>query len=163
MEKVHWKKNIDPNWIGCYVLPEGKDIVVKILSVTFDTALKVAGKAKKSHVAIFDKNPYFDKPMLLNATNCKRLTARTGSPYPQDWSNIEVTLCQEMDKCVTGGQDWGLRIKAEIPKLPDLQSGTKAYQNAVIHLKGEGKIEDIEKRFTLTPDIKKQLESDANT
>ena len=96
--------------------------------------------------------------MLLNATNCKRLQIRTGSPYIQDWVNLEVTLCQEMDKTVTGGQDWALRIKGEKPQLPFLMENTKAFDNAVIHMQKGGKIEDIKTRFQLTDEVKLILE-----
>lgn len=155
--QTHYKKNLDPNWIGTYVLPDGKDIVVKLLKVTFEKNLKVAGKAKNSHVAYFDKNPHFDKPMLLNPTNCKRLSMLFGTPIIEKWANMNVTLCQEMDKCVTGGQDWALRIRAEKPALPTLTVEMAAFPNVVDYVRKGGLIEDIEKRYVLTPEIKQTI------
>lgn len=112
---THWKtKIIDINWIGTHVLPEGKDLVVEITSVKWDEQAKVMGQMKPSFVAHFAKNPYFDKPMLLNKTNLKRLSKITGTNEFESWVdlNITVVLCQEMDKAIGGGKDWALRIKA---------------------------------------------------
>jgi hypothetical protein len=116
---THWKKNIDTNWIGCHVLPNGQDIVVTLLRVEFKKGVKVAGKSQDKYVAYFDKNPYFDKPMLLNKTNLKRVEILTGTPIIENWGNLnmKVTICQEMDKCIGGGEDWALRIKAKAPVL----------------------------------------------
>ena len=122
--KTHWKKTIDPNWIGTYVLPDGKAINVKLLNVRFEVA-KVMGKTENSAVARFEKNKHFDKPMLLNSTNCKRLSKLTNSPYIEDWNNLDITLCQEMDRAIGGGKDWALRISPIKPKSKSIADFTE--------------------------------------
>ncbi len=107
---THWRKNLDPNWIGTYVLPEGQQIEALITKVHFEKGLKVAGKTKDGYVADFAANKYFDKPMLLNPTNCKRLTLLTGNPNFETWVNVPVFLTQEMSKMPDGSQDYALRI-----------------------------------------------------
>ncbi len=115
---THWKKKlVDVNWIGTYVLPNEQDIIVTLIKVEWKEGVKVMGQAKSCFVATFAPNEYFDKPMILNKTNLKRVTKLTGTPNIEQWTNlnINVTLCQEMDKSVGGGQDWALRIKQTSP------------------------------------------------
>lgn len=114
--KTHWKKTTDTDWIGTYVLPDSKPIIVKLIRAEY-AKVKIQGKSDDRVVAYFEKNKYFDKPMLLNATNMKRLTKLTGSPYIEDWQNLNmpVTLQQEMDRVPTGGKDWALRISSIKP------------------------------------------------
>jgi len=114
--KTHWRKTIDTDWIGTYVLPDGKPIVVKIIRAEYKNA-KIQGKTESRVVAFFEKNQYFDKPMLLNSTNMKRLTKLVGSPYIEDWHNLNlpITLQQEMDRTPSGGKDWALRISSIKP------------------------------------------------
>lgn len=107
---THWRKNLEPNWIGTYVLPEGQQIEALVIKVHFEKGLKVAGKTKDGYVADFAANKYFDKPMLLNPTNLKRLTLLTGNPNFETWVNIPVFLTQEMSKMPDGTQDYALRI-----------------------------------------------------
>ena len=107
---THWRKNLDPNWIGTYVLPEGQQIEALVTKVHFEKGLKVAGKTKDGYVADFAANAFFNKPMLLNPTNLKRLTLLTGNPNFESWVNVPVFLTQEMSKMPDGTQDYALRI-----------------------------------------------------
>lgn len=158
----HWRKNLDPNWIGTYILPDGQTIEAIIVGVRFVKGLKVAGKTKDGYVADFATNKFFDKPMLLNPTNLKRLTLLTGSPMYESWVNIPIYLTQEMSKMPDGTQDYALRIgfskpvvKAvdyslqtsmlrECQTIDDLQtvykSFTKDQQTGTVNVKDEMKI-----------------------
>lgn len=168
--KTHWKKTIDKDWIGCYVLPEGKPIVVKLISIKYEE-VKVKGLKDWYKVAYFEKNPYFDKPMLLSATtNLKRIEKLTGTPYIEDWVtlNLNVTLQQEWDKAFGGGKDWALRIADTAPTmtLPELKKeNAKIWSNAVSKTKEVG-IESaliaIKKRYSISDQTKKALEDEAN-
>lgn len=158
-EKRHWKKDIDVEWIGTYILPEGKDINVKLLSVEFKKDLKVAGKKKDQHIAHFEKNQWFEKPMLLNRTNLKRLTMLLGTPYYEDWKNVWVTLTQEMDKTVTGGTDWALRIKPALPKMvkDKLTKEHPKYGAVVDFLSKGGDINSITTKYDVSQAILNEL------
>lgn len=158
-EKRHWKKDIDVEWIGTYILPESKDINVKLTKVEFKKDLKVAGKKKDQHIAHFEQNKWFDKPMLLNRTNLKRLTMLLGTPYYQDWGNVWVTLTQEMDKTVTGGTDWALRIKPALPKMEkdELTKEHPKYEAVVTFLKGGGDINNISQKYAVSKELFTEL------
>ena len=116
--KTHWKKTVDTDWIGVYVLPNGNPVVVKLINIIYSN-VKIQGSSDKRVVAYFEKNKYFDKPMLLNSTNMKRVAKLTKSPYIEDWQNlnIHVTLQKEMDKAIGGGKDWALRISGILPRI----------------------------------------------
>jgi len=117
--KTHWKKTVDKDWIGTYILPDGKPIVVKLISVRYEE-VKVKGVKGMYKVAYFAKNDYFDRPMLLSANvNLDRLSKLSGTPYIEDWYNLDlwVTLQQEMDKAFGGGKDWALRIASVAPQM----------------------------------------------
>lgn len=117
--KTHWKKTVDKDWIGTYILPDSKPIIVKLISVKYEE-VKVKGVKGLYKVAYFAKNDYFDRPMLLSANkNLERLTKLTGTPYIEDWVSLDiwVTLQQEMDKSFGGGKDWALRIAPQAPQV----------------------------------------------
>lgn len=105
-------------------------------------------------VAYFAKNPYFDRPMLLSSVkNLKRLEKLIGSPYIEDWAdiNIRVTLQQEMDKSFGGGEDWALRISPKAPDKPKLESGSDNWEKAIVALKaGNTTIEQIKAYYSIS-------------
>lgn len=103
--------------IGCEVLPSGNPINVVIDRIAWVEKEQVNGESKPSWIAYFKPNPYFSLPMVLNATNKKRLARLSGTPYLETVKNLPVTLCQEMDKAIGGGKDWGLRISQIAPKV----------------------------------------------
>ena len=118
-QKTHWRKIIDPEWIGAYVLPNQQPITVQIDRVVAQKSMKVAGKVKDANVAHFKPNQYFTKPMLLNPTNCKRLSKLTGSQYIDDWAGTFVTLQAELDKMPDGTKDYALRISPIKPVIQE--------------------------------------------
>ena len=135
----HWRKALDPNWIGTYILPDGQPITAQIKSVTFGKGLKVAGKSKDGWVAEFEPNQFFNKPMLLNPTNLKRLTQLTGCPYPEKWGSTLVFLTQEMSKMPDGTQDFALRIGFSKPQ----PAAKPDYSQQIAMLKECKTIEDL--------------------
>lgn len=159
MAKTHWKKTIDPDWIGAYVLPEGKPINVQ-LSFIETKKVKVKDKTEKHTIAHFHPNAYFNKPMLLNSTNMQNLTRLAKSPYVEDWKDIWVTLEQKWVKAF-GNEDWALRISPVAPKteLPSLIKKDPQWDNITKYY-AEGKVDMtyIEKKYKLTPEIKKEIE-----
>lgn len=87
MSKTHYKKLQNPDYIGAYSLDEGKDMTVTILSVSREFVTGDKGKKDECIVAKLKGQ----KPMILNATNCKTISQMYG-PYIEDWSGKSITL-----------------------------------------------------------------------
>lgn len=158
--KTHWKKTVDKDWIGTYVLPEGQPIIV-VLSHVKKHEVKVKGVKSERVVAYFANNEHFNKPMLLNSTNMSRLQKLTGTPYIEDWSKLDmhVTLCQEMDRSFSGGKDWALRISPVAPRVEkeELTPESKQWITAVARYKNSKSLENILKYYKLSEENKNIL------
>ena len=166
MEKTAWRKTIDPNYIGTYVLPDDKPIDVVITRVEWKNT-KVMGQEKKASIAYFAPNKYFDKPMLLNVTNMKRLERITGSKYIEDWVNVSITLQREMDKTPTGQRDWALRIAPIAPKTAGTTKiklePTSGNWNSIVDWVQKGNpIEKGWEKYDVSDEDKEKLKNESN-
>ena len=85
--KTHWKKLVDPRYIGAYALPNGDDITVTIEKVQLETVTMMGGK-KEDHTIAYLKG---QKPMILNVTNSKSIHKLYG-PFIEDWAGKPITL-----------------------------------------------------------------------
>lgn len=148
--KTHWKKAFNKDYLGSHDLDEGKDLVAVIDHVEV-REVKDAQGASKCNIAIFTTAI---KPMILNVTNCKTVKAFAGSNYIEDWKQIPVTIYSR-DVKAFGEVVEALRIREKQPTLtkPELTPDHQMWAKAVEHLnKPESTIEDITKRYTVSPD-----------
>lgn len=143
MEKTHYKKLRDVNYIGAFeLMPEdGKtiEIVVKITGV------------KKEELKNAEKNQgmvlYLEgqKPMIVNSVNAKAITEVAGSPYVEDWIGKLITLY--VVKIRAFGEDMEtLRVRKEPPvitaSLPEFLPTNKNWNTALEKIKsGETTLE----------------------
>lgn len=142
-------------------IEEKRSMVFTIVEVKQELGVTVAGKKGNFNIAYFSEKI---KPLVLNNTNSKVIKLFAGgSPFVEDWKNIPVELFIDETVKLKGELVGGIRIKNIRPTLPALTEGTKAYQNAVIHIKNGGSISDIEKRFIVTKDINDKMFLDANS
>lgn len=86
-EKTHWKRLINPDYIGAYSLNEGEDLTVKIDFVQVEEITGSGGKKEHCTVA----HLVGEKPMILNVTNSKTI-AKLYGPYIEDWQGKRITL-----------------------------------------------------------------------
>lgn len=115
----HYRYSGKLSHVGCECLPNGHDITVTIERISFVDNEVINGEKQSAWVCYFKPNNYFKLPMVLNATNRKRLAKLSGTPYLETVQNLTVTLCQEMDKAIGGGKDWALRISNIRAKMPE--------------------------------------------
>ena len=87
MAQTHWKKLINPDYIGAYALDPGKDLTVQISQVRREMVTGADGKKEECTVAYLKDQ----KPMILNVTNCKTIEKLYG-PYIEDWNGKYITL-----------------------------------------------------------------------
>lgn len=86
-EKTHWKRLINPEFIGAYSLPEGQDLTVVIDFVQLQEITGTGGKKEDCTVAHLQG----EKPMILNITNSKSI-AKLYGPFIEDWAGKRITL-----------------------------------------------------------------------
>ena len=91
MAQTHWKKLINPDYIGAYALDPGKDLTVQISQVRREMVTGADGKKEECTVAYLKDQ----KPMILNVTNCKTIEKLYG-PYIEDWAGKHITLYAAM-------------------------------------------------------------------
>lgn len=87
---THWKQLINMDYIGAYALPDGNDLTLTIDHVVKENVTGNNGKKEMCMVAYFKEKDY--KPMILNRTNAKSITALAGSPYIEKWQGQRITL-----------------------------------------------------------------------
>lgn len=159
MEKIHWKKVFNSDFLGSCDLEDGKDLKAVIKNVQVKKVKNTDGKEQDRNVAYFtDANL---KPMVLNATNCKVVKKFAKSPYINDWNNIPVQIYIKDDVRAFGDVTEGLRIRDFQPSVskPKLTPSSPAWIHAVTYLKGSGTIEEIRKKYELSEPDEERLKN----
>lgn len=142
-------------------IEEKRKMVFTITHVKQEIGATVAGKKGNFNIAYFAEGI---KPLVLNNTNSKVVKMFAGgSPFVEDWNNIAIELFIDETVKLKGELVGGVRIKNIKPSLPALTVESKAYQNAVKHIREGGSIADIEKRFIVSAEINAKIMNDVNT
>jgi len=89
MEKTHWKKEFNYDYMGSYSLPDGKDVILTIKETKKEKVTGPAGKKEDCFICYFVES---DKPMILNRTNCKTIEKIYKSPFIEDWPGLRIQL-----------------------------------------------------------------------
>lgn len=156
-ELTHWKRLVNPDYLGAYSLQPGEEPVYTIKSVARENITGVGGRVEECAVARFVEDV---KPMILNRTNCKTITDIHKTPYIEEWAGKRIQLFAATAK-FQGEEVEALRIR---PKAPEkvkevLDQNHKGWARAMEAMsKGETTMERIEKTYTVPPEFKKMLE-----
>ena len=151
-KKTHWKRLMNPDFIGAYWLPPGEDVTVTIDFVVRETITGTGGKKEECTVAHLKDA----KPFILNATNCKTI-ARLYGTFIEDWAGKPITLYASTTKM--GGETVEcLRIRPKVaqrvaPAITDARL-SKALESVKA---GEYTVEKIRANFTLTAEQEKRV------
>lgn len=113
MEKTHWKKLENPDYLGAYALQPGRDLVLQIKTVGQEEIYNPTNNKKEvCTVAHFtDKGV---KPMILNVTNCKTISKVYDTPYIEDWTEKYISIYIAKVKAF-GETVEALRIRNRVP------------------------------------------------
>lgn len=89
---THWKKLMNPNFLGSYAFEPGEEKALTIQAVTQEEVTNPAEPEKKERciVAHFVQA---EKPLILNKTNCKAIEKLTGTPDIESWTGAGIILC----------------------------------------------------------------------
>lgn len=90
MEKTHWKKWNNPDYLGAYAFQPGEEKTLTIKEVKREMVFNPSGSGKEEcTVAYFEEDV---KPLILNVTNCKTITKVWGTPYVEDWKGRKIAV-----------------------------------------------------------------------
>ena len=112
MSKTHYRKLMNPEYLGAYSLEDGKDIVLTIDYIKVETVTGTDGKKEDLPVCHW-KEP--EKSMILNATNMKMIAKVLNSNFVEDWSGKKVQIGTEKVRAFGDVVD-ALRIRRYAPK-----------------------------------------------
>lgn len=144
---THWKKLVDPRYIGAYALPDGNDLTVTIQEVRRETITMMGGK-KEDHSIMYLVG---QKPMILNATNSKTIHKLYG-PYIEHWAGQQITLFGSTAK-MGGELVECLRIRPTVPTKAKKTITGERLQAAFEQIKaGAYSIGKLRGNFELTED-----------
>lgn len=136
MSDTHWKKLINPDYLGAYSLDPGKDMVLTIGTVRKEMITGTDGKNEECIVCHWAED---EKPMILNVTNCKMIAKILKTPYIEKWSGHRIQIGAE--KVRAFGEDVeALRVRSRLPedvKIPCEECGqmiTPAFSMSVSQL-----------------------------
>jgi hypothetical protein len=100
------------DYLGAYSLPDGGDMDVTIINTESSKVKNAQSPNGEECFIVYFKEA--DKPMILNATNCKTIQTLY-SPFIEDWIGKRVTLYSKMVKAF-GTKTDALRIRDFAPK-----------------------------------------------
>lgn len=157
-KQTHWRKKDNPNYLGAYAMPlPRKDVILTIKDMTWEKVVGEGGKSDQAKILSFEENV---KPMILNATNGKTIASIYKSPAIEDWRGKKIQLFVDWIKDRSSGlMIECLRVRPLIPQvgLPELIIDSPAFKKCKEHLKNSGTVESIEKKYTLSKEVKEAL------
>lgn len=171
---IHYRVGGKLTHCGVEMLPGGKDIDrIIIARIEYKESEMINGRTENGvWVAHFAPNPYTELPLILNATNRKRLVKMYPDcdGYIARLENVPVRLTKERTRDVQdGGETWGLRISkmppADAPAEAPSQRKVIKEENidaivAWAQKKGYG-IEKVAETYDFESDTVKQAIADA--
>ena len=107
----HWKRLINPDYLGAYSLDPGKDMVLTIKSVGMEMITGTGGKKEECPVCHWQEE---QKPMILNVVNMKTIAKMYGSDY-DNWPGKRVQIFASTTK-FAGDTVECLRIRKDPPE-----------------------------------------------
>ena len=116
MEKTHWKKVFNSNYLGSSDLTSEtgyQEFILTIKEVKVEVTKGTKEKAKKN-ICYFKEAV---KPMILNATHCKVIKKFADSNFIEDWGNTLIQVYVEKNVAAFGETVDALRIRPVQPKV----------------------------------------------
>ena len=109
-----YRKYMDKNFLGSWDIPDGDDLVLTISVVEQNEVKNERGSERK--LTIHFAEDY--KPLIMNATNCDRITKAYGSPKVEDWVGKRIALTTEKVPAFGSVKD-AVRIRPYPPKVTE--------------------------------------------
>jgi hypothetical protein len=156
-DKTHWKKLVNPNYIGAYSMPtDGSNIVLTIKNVVREAVTGEGGKKEECTVAYFQED---SKPMILNRTNCKAIAAAYKTPYIEEWAGLKIEITVANVK-VAGEVVEALRILPKVPTKPQkivMIKDSEPFKKAVAYVKSGNTLANVKEKYDISPEVEKAI------
>ena len=159
-----WQKAFDYNYLGTYIIPTGvASIEVTISKISDLKEAKVQGKLKDVRVIYFKE---FEKPMILNKENSKRLAWNFGVKEVENWVGRKAMLYADPEVDAFGSKVEALRFikNQERGKFnPDakqkLDISSPNFESLATWLleKESRTLENLKGKYDLTPEAEAEL------
>jgi len=148
---THWKKTVNPDYIGSYALEPGSDMILTIKSAGTETITGSNGKKEEKLVVHFKEKDA--KPMICNRTNAKVITKIHKTPYIEQWSGKQIQLYAS--RIVAFGEEVdALRIRDFVPQTKQVDP-----TEAILKLEGCTTAEELKTTYL---SLSKELQSHAD-
>ena len=167
---IHYRTGSKISHSGCEVLPDGKEVpYIVIEKIEFKDKENIGGREETGvWIATFAPNPYTKLPMVLNATNKKRLAKLAKNDMINLIKNFPVRLCGEECKDANdGGMTRGLRISKLPPTIPASTAATTqgpakkilddTQLPAAIKFLETKTMAELEQYYTISEEVRKKL------
>ena len=112
MSETHWKKLINPDYLGAYSLDPGTDMVLTIKVVRKEMVTGADGTKEECIVCYWQEE---QKPMILNVTNCKMIAKLLKTPYIERWAGHRIQIGSEVVSAFGEKVD-ALRVRKTLPE-----------------------------------------------
>jgi hypothetical protein len=159
--KMHWKKLINPEYLGAYSLEDNgayKNKVVTIESVSLEAVTGAGGASEQCMVARL----VGEKPLILNRTNAKTIERVLKTPDINQWSGKQIELCVERVKAFGDVTD-AIRVVPKAPQLPELNEQHKHWTAVVEGLKAKKTdLQRLKTKYTISALTEKALQNGAS-
>ena len=145
MTKTHYRAAFNSPYLSSADLVDAMHFTVKCVRLEPDLTKKTKDKFNTAHFVEKEIRPGEQlKPMILNASNSKTMKGLSGSPFIDDWNNIEVMIY--VDSNVRFGRDTveGLRISPNKPEKKELTPDNKVkWEGAKTAYKRDGSLDKV--------------------
>lgn len=135
----HWKRLLNPDYIGAYALEPDQDLLLTIKSIVMEKVTGPDGKKEDCAVAYFKEADV--KPMILNATNMKMIGKLHKSHLVETWVGKKIQLYATPVQAFGQTVD-ALRIRDFLPQAVELD-----VTDAIALIESSGTLEELRKNF----------------
>jgi hypothetical protein len=150
--KTHWKRLINPDYIGAYALNPDEDLTVTIDYVKREQIVGADGKKEECTVAHLKGQ----KPLILNVTNSKSI-ARLYGPFIEEWAGKQITLYASTTKAF-GDIVECLRIRPTVAKRAKEKITPDRLKKAIASIvSGQYTTDKLRAQFDLTESQEREV------
>lgn len=155
---MHWKKLVNPSYIGAYSLEENGEYKNKVVTITKLEKLPVQGADGKVEDCVV-ASLKDEKPFILNKTNLKTIEAVAGTPDVDKWAGLRIELTVKRVRAFNETTDV-LRIVPKAPALPVLDEKHPSFEAIKKVVKdGTYTIGAVKKKYAMSAETEKLLQS----